>query len=331
MNRDIRLSVLGPGHIAQKVIAAAASLRGRGLTLRAVASRDPERARRFAGQFGFETFFGSYEELAADPGTDLVYIATPNTFHARHARLCLEAGKHVLCEKPFADNAADAGDVFGLARRLGLFCCEAMWMRFLPAHRRIRELVASGAIGEPRLLEASFAVPVSGKERLARPELGGGAILDLGVYPIAFALMQFGLDPVEVDGVCVPAATGVDDQSAFFLRWADGRLACLSCSMTGADGAWGRVCGTEGRIELPQLTRCEDARLVRHADGAEELLRFPFDCNGYEYELASAASAIRAGLREPPEMPADATLATLRVCDALRAKCAAAAAAVPRP
>ena len=326
MSGQTRFSILGPGHIAEKVATAAASLRGRGLTLRAVASRDQGRAEPFARRFGFERAFGSYEALAADPETDLVYVATPNTLHARHVQLCLQAGKHVICEKPFADNEHDAAAVFALARSLGLFCCEAMWMRFLPAHRRVRELVASGAIGEPRLLQASFAVPVSGKERLIRPELGGGALLDLGIYPVAFALMQFGLDFEETDGVSLPAPTGVDDQTSFSMRWADGRLASLSCSMTAADGAWGRVAGTTGRIELPQLTRCERIALVRHSDGSTETMDFPFDCNGYEYELASAASAVAAGLVEPPEMPHAATLAALRVCDALRARCAAAAA-----
>ena len=320
MEKTVGFSVLGAGRIAGKSVLAARYLAGRGaLRLRAVGARDAARAAAFASEHGFEKAFGSYAELLDDPDTELVYVATPNSLHAAHARACLLAGKHVLCEKPFATTRREAEEVFSLARERGLFCGEAMWTRFQPAWRAIPGLVAEGRIGEPRLVEASFAVPVSGKRRLADPALGGGALLDLGVYPLAFALAVFGENPVRVSGHAVVTPGGVDDQSSFSLRWQDGRFAALSCSMSAAGGARGRLVGTEGSIELPELVRCETLRIVRHPGEERETLRFPFPCNGYEYEFEAAAKAVRAGLLECAEAPQSATLAALGAMDELRA------------
>lgn len=318
--KPIRLSILGAGHIAGKTAAAAAYLAARGeIRLRAVAARDTARAAALATRFGFETSFGSYEELAADPETDLVYIATPNTLHAPHSRLCLEGGKHVLCEKPFTANAREAEEVLALARSCGLFCGEAMWLRFLPASAAIGEALRTGRIGEPRMIEAVFEVPISEKERIREPALGGGALLDLGVYPIAFALLHFGEDYADATGRATLLPTGVDDQSAFSLGWADGRIAALACSATAAGGAAGRIVGTEGAIDVPQLVRCEGFRISPFGGDEPEDFSHPFECNGYEYELRAAARAIADGLSECPEAPHSATLAALRAMDALRA------------
>ena len=316
----LRLSLLGAGHIAEKMATTAAYLAGRGeIRLRAVAARDAGRAAAFAARFGFETSFGSYEALADDPDTDLVYVATPNTLHLPHTLLCLERGRAVLCEKPFTANARDAERVFAFARSRGLFCGEAMWLRFLPASHAIDEVVRSGRIGEPRLIEADFAVPVAHKERIREPSLGGGALLDLGIYPIAFALMHFGTDYVDVTGRASLLPTGVDDQSAFSLGWADGRIAAGACSATAAGGASGRIVGTAGTIEVPQLTRCEGFHVVPFGGGKPEEVSLPFECNGYEYEVRAAARAVADGLLECPEAPHTATIAALRAMDALRA------------
>lgn len=316
----VRFSILGAGHIAGKTALAASFLASKGkISLRAVASREKTRAEEFAAKFGFEKSFGSYRELAEDPETDLVYIATPNTFHARHALLCLENGKHVLCEKPFTANEAEAQEVFAVARRHGLFCGEAMWMRFLPASRAIENAVRAGDIGQPRLIEADFAIPVSNKERIKDPALGGGALLDLGIYPLAFALQHFGTDWKTVSGVSTLLPSGVDDQSSFCLTWEDGRLAALAASATAARGASGRIAGSCATIEVPQLVRCEGFRIVPFAGGQAREFSFPFDCNGYEYEIAAAASAVENGLPECTEAPRQATLSALRAMDALRA------------
>ena len=320
MNAPLRFAILGAGHIAEKMAATAAHLAARGeIRLAAVAARDGARAAAFAARFGFERSYGSYEELAADPAVDLVYVATPNTLHAPHARLCLEHGKHVLCEKPFTANAAEAESVLALARERGLFCGEAIWTRFLPASAAIGEALRAGRIGTPRLIEASFAVPIAGKERIREPALGGGALLDLGVYPIAFALLHFGEDYADVTGRATLLPTGVDDQCAFSLGWADGRIAAATCSATAAGGACARIVGTAGSIVVPELVRCQGFRIVPFGGGTPEEVSLPFECNGYEYELRAAARAIAAGLPECPEAPRSATLAAMRAMDALRA------------
>ncbi|MBR1609117.1 MAG: Gfo/Idh/MocA family oxidoreductase [Kiritimatiellae bacterium] len=320
MAEAVGFSILGAGRIAGKTVLAAKHLAARGsLRLRAVGARDAARAAEFASANGFEKSFGSYEALLADPATELVYVATPNSLHAAHAKACLLAGKHVICEKPFATNEREAAEVFALARERGLFCGEAMWTRFQPSWRAIPGIVATGRIGEPRLVEASFAVPVANKARLVDPKLGGGALLDLGVYPVAFAIATFGENPVRVAGHAVVTPSGVDDQSAFSVEWEGGRFAALSCSMSAAGGARGRLVGTEGSIELPELVRCESLRIVRHPGIELETMPFPFACNGYEYEFEAAARAVRAGLPECAEAPQSATLAAMRVMDALRA------------
>ncbi len=320
MKDPVGFSVLGAGRIAGKTALAARHLAARGgLTLRAAGSRDAARAARFAGENGFAASFGSYDALLADGGTELVYVATPNALHAGHVRACLEAGKHVLCEKPFATTAREAEGLFAFAAERGLFCGEAMWTRFQPSWIALGELLRGGRIGEPRFVDASFAVSVAYKERLARPELGGGALLDLGVYPLALAVAVFGERPVRVSGSAVLAPTGVDDQSSFSLEWEGGRFAALSCSMSASGGARARVVGTEGFVDLPELVRCETLRVSRASGGEPETLSFPFACNGYEYELAAAARAVRAGRGECAECPHSATLAVLRAADALRA------------
>ena len=318
MNEPIRLAVLGAGHIAEKTATAAAFLRGEEIVPYAVASRDGARAAALAARFGFEKSYGSYREMLADPAVDLVYVATPNTLHAPHARQCLEAGKHVLCEKPFTANAREAEEVFALARSRGLFCGEAMWIRFLPASAAIGDALRSGRIGTPRLIEASFAVPIAHKARIRDPALGGGALLDLGVYPIAFALLHFGADYADVTGRATLLPTGVDDQAAFSLAWADGRIAAATCSATAAGGAGARIIGTTGFIEVPQLVRCEGFRIVPFGGGEAEEVSLPFACNGYEYELLAAARAVAEGRPECAEAPHAATLAAMRAMDALR-------------
>ena len=312
----LRIALLGAGHICEKMARTLDALRDEVVPY-AVGARDLDRARAFAERFGLEKAYGSYAELVADPAVDLVYIGTPNSHHFEHVRLCLEAGKHVLCEKPFTANAAQAEVLFTLAREKRLFLQEAIWTRFLPAMKQVREVIASGEIGRPRFLEAAFGVPIAQKERVIRPELGGGALLDLGIYPLVFALMLFGEDYAKLSGSAVLSPTGVDDQSAFTLEYADGRMASLTTSFSAFDGAWGRVSGTEGRIEIDVLVRCEGFRVVK-PDGSVREVRCPFEHTGYEYEVRACAAAIEAGRTECEEATSLSTLFTLHTMDTLR-------------
>lgn len=300
--------ILGAGHIAAKMARTLDFLRGE-IEPRAIASRDLARAESLRAATGFATAYGSYAEMLADPLIDVVYIATPNHLHREHSLACIEAGKHIVCEKPFALNRAEAEEVFAAAGKRGVFAMEALWTRFQPAVRLIRDSIASGEIGDVRFAEAAFGLAISDKERVARVDMGGGAILDLGIYPLNFVDMFLGIgDDASVSQVTTRLPTGADDQSAISLSWPDGRVASVLCSATAAMGAWGRISGTRGSIEIPALTRCESFRVRKIPSNEIREVLCPFDCNGYEYEIRAAVRAIADGRSETIEMPWDATL-----------------------
>ncbi|GAA3589196.1 Gfo/Idh/MocA family oxidoreductase [Klugiella xanthotipulae] len=248
MSRTIRWGVLAPGGIARIVVA---DLIAEGLVVHAVGSRDAERARAFAREFGIPATHGNYADLVADPDVDVVYIASPYPFHHEHALLALRAGKHILVEKPFALNAAQAAEVVEVARERSLLVVEAMWTRFLPHMARIREIIASGMIGDVHTLMADHTQALSAdpEHRINNLALGGGALLDLGVYPVSCAHDLFG-EPDTVQATAIFKETGADAQVATILGYQDGRIATsLSASDTrGPNRA--SILGTEGRIEI---------------------------------------------------------------------------------
>lgn len=313
----LRIGILGAGHIAAKMARTLNFLRGE-MEPYAIASRDLARAEALRAATGFSRAYGSYGEMLADPRVDVVYIATPNHLHREHSLACIAAGKHIVCEKPFALTEADAREVFNEAEKRGVFAMEALWTRFQPAARLIREAIASGEIGEVRFASAAFGLAISGKERIAKVEMGGGAMLDLGIYPLNFADMFMGIDEeCRVSSVSTSLPGGADDQSAVAISWPDGRLASVLCSATAAMGAWGRISGTRGSIEIPALTRCESFRVRKITSDEVREVHCPFDCNGYEYEMRAAAAAIAGGRRETSEMPWSATLRMARLLESL--------------
>ncbi len=318
MNDKLNFALLGAGHIAAKMARTLDFLRDE-VRPYAVASRDLARAEAIRSLSRFDRAYGSYAEMLADPTVDVVYVATPNSCHYQQMKDCLAAGKHVLCEKPFTLTVAEAEEVFALARSRGLFVMEALWTRFQPCVRRIREIIDSGEIGTPRFLQASFGLAISHKERVKSPALGGGALLDLGIYPLNFAAMHFGLaDISRVSSCATLSPEGVDDQSTITLEYADGRMASLTTSMTAAYGASGRIAGTRGFIDLPRLTTCQSFIVRQVPSDAERVVDVPFDFNGYEYEVRAVAAAIRAGRLECAEMPPSETIAITRLMENLR-------------
>lgn len=314
----LNIALLGAGHISGKMARTLVAMRDEGIVAPyAVASRDLAKAQAFAKEFGIAKAYGSYLDAVKDPAVDLVYVGTPNSHHYEHVRLCLEHGKHVLCEKPFTANAAQAESLIAFARERGLFLQEAIWLRFLPAIQRIREVVTSGEIGTPRFIEAAFSIPMLAKERIINPALGGGTLLDLGIYPLTFALYLFGENYEKLSGTAHLSASGVDEQETFTLTYADGRMATITSSYSALAGAFGRVSGTEGRIEVDPLVRCEGFRIIK-PDGTVQTETLPFDHTGYEYEVRAAAAAIAAGKLECDEAPQFSTLFTLHTMDTLR-------------
>jgi predicted dehydrogenase len=286
----------------------------------AVGSRTPERAEVFAARYGVPRAYGSWSQLAADPDIDVVYVATPHSAHHAAARLCLESGKAVLCEKPFTLDLATATDLVELARERGLFLMEAMWMRCNPAIRRLVDLVASGRVGEVRAVHADFGLAerLPPTHRLHARELGGGALLDLGVYPVTFAHLFLG-EPTHTAAWGTLTPGGVDDNTGMLFGYPSGALATLTCSLVTDTPRVASVSGTEGRIELARgFFRPET--LVLYGNDAVETIDVPYKGLGYVHEIVEVQRCLGLGLTESPLVPLADTLAVMRTLDAVRAQ-----------
>jgi predicted dehydrogenase len=308
----VRWAVLGPGRIAEKVAADFEHVVGGELV--AVGSRSLERAREFAERFALPRSYGSYEDLLADDAVDAVYVATPHTWHLAHGTAVLDAGKALLMEKSFTATLAGAEKLVAHAREREVFAMEAMWTRFQPAVVRLRELIAEGAIGEVRAVQADLGVQrtFDADDRLFSLELGGGALLDLGVYVVSFAQMLLGApERVETAGALLPQ-TGVDRAAALLLDHGDGRVATLQTAFHASPGS-ARVIGTAGWIDVPPRFHHPD-RLVLSRPGrdAEELL-LPPSSAGYSLEVDEVNRCLAAGATESAVMPLDDTLAVQEV------------------
>lgn len=274
MSDRLRWGILGPGGISRKL---AADLRVAGIDLHAVGSRSQATADAFATDFEVARAHGSYAALVDDPAVDVVYVGTPHPFHAEHALLALRAGKHVLVEKPFTLNAAQARAVVAEADARGLVVLEAMWTRFLPHMVRLRELIGSGALGEVRALTADHSqrLPADPTHRLQDPALGGGALLDLGIYPVSFAWDVFG-PPATITARSTPTPTGVDAQTTVVLTYGDGQQAVTHSALDVAGRNDAVVLGTQARVEIdptwyrPTTLRvvAPDGRVLETFDGA---------------------------------------------------------------
>ena len=321
MPEKIRWGILATGSIARKFAEGLLALDGAELV--AVGSRTAEGAARFADDFGVPHRHASYAELAADPDVDVVYVATPHAFHKASSLLCLEAGKAVLCEKPFAINAAEAEQVVACARRKGLFLMEAMWTRFLPAIEKVRDIVARQAIGQVRLLRADFCFRAGWdpQGRLLNPALGGGALLDVGIYTVSLASMVFGAQPSQTAALADIGETGVDEQSAIILAYDEGQLASLLCAVRTTTLHEAMIFGTDGIIRIHHPF-WHPTNLTIVATGQErEDLELPYPGNGYACEAAEVGRCLREGLLESPIMPLDETVAIMKTMDTIRAQC----------
>ncbi|BFV59133.1 Gfo/Idh/MocA family oxidoreductase [Kitasatospora sp. CMC57] len=319
-DRPIRWGVLATGGIAAAFTEDLLAVPG--AEVAAVASRSEASARAFADRFGIPRAYGSWAELAADPEVDVVYVATPHAAHLAATTLMLEAGKAVLCEKPFTLSAPQAEQLAATARARGSFLMEAMWMYLNPAVRRIVELVRDGAIGEVRAVHADFGFPAPADpaHRLWDPAAGGGALLDLGVYPVSFAHLLLG-EPEQVKAVATLTPEGVDEHTGMVLSHPGGALSLLSCSLVADYGQRASVHGTTGRIELP-ADFFHAGGFVLHQDGkpAEEYVIDRGPGNGLGLEATEVVRCLRAGLTESPLVPLDGTLAVMRTLDAVRSQ-----------
>lgn len=311
--------ILGTGDIAGLVAEDLASVTG--ARLAAVGSRDESRARDFAARHDAERSHGSYSALVADPSVDVVHVASPHPFHRDHTLLALEAGKAVLCEKPFALNAAEAREMVSAARSGGQFLMEAMWTRLLPAMEQVRAWLSSGRLGELRLLEADFGFRPERDpgSRLFDPALGGGALLDIGVYPVSLASMVMG--PVEeLRTLSHLGETGVDEQGAVLLSHGGPRHSLLSFTFLSESPTIATVAGTRGRMTLHRRWWSVERITLAPAGGDEETVARPFPGNGYQFQAAHVGDCLRSGRAESPVMPLDETLRVMETLDRIRAE-----------
>ena len=315
-----RIGIIGAGHIAEKM---AATINGMPeAEAYAVASRQYGKAAAFAGRFGFAKAFGSYEALVEDPAVDLVYVATPHSLHYDHVRLCLGHGKAVLCEKSFMANAREAEEVTRISEENNVFLAEAIWTRYMPFRKTLRDIVDSGAIGRPMMLSAHLGYPVADKERLVRPELGGGALLDLGVYAINFALMAVKDRKItEQSGLCVKNEYGADIRETMDMITEDGVAISLFADTETLSDRRGIIYGTKGRIEVDNVNNpgLVEVLLIDNRTfikTEEHVLNH--HSTGFEYELLEAVKAIGNGKTESESMPWKATLDVLSIMDSYR-------------
>jgi len=314
----VRWGILGTGAIAKQFV--------QGLRfvpeaeVFAVGSRSRASAQEFADKKGIPRRHASYDDLASDPDVDVVYIATPHPFHAENATLCLEAGKAVLCEKPFCVNAAEAERVVGLARKKRLFIMEGMWTRFFPLMEEVRRLVSEGAIGEVRMLNVDFGfrADLDPASRLFDPKLGGGALLDVGVYCVSFASMILGRPSGSV-GLSHLGETGVDEQASVVMEHEGGRLANLSIGIRTTTPQEATIMGTEGYIRIHTPWWRPTSMTISRPGTDEETVEAPVSGNGFGYEAAEVMRCLEAGKTESDVMPLDETLSVMRTMDGIRA------------
>lgn len=314
--KKIKVSILGAGRIAATMAETLAKMDD--VICYAVAARDLKRAQSFAEKHGFEKAYGSYEEMLQDDGTDLVYIATPHSHHYDHAMLCLYHNRNVLCEKAFTVNRRQAEEVFALAEQKGLLITEAVWTRYMPFVKTLQELLASGAIGKVCSLEACFGFELSWHDRLVNPELAGGALLDMGIYPLTLASIAFGDDVSQVTSRCIKSDRGVDAQDSIILEYADGKLATLTTSMLCNLRNSATIYGTKGHFILPSFWHAEEIQLFTDDADVPQIIPCPVEISGYEYEVRSCARAIAAGKTECEEMSHAETLYMMGLMDSLR-------------
>jgi predicted dehydrogenase len=317
----IRWGIIGTGGIAQ-TFAADLEHTDSG-TVAAVGSRRQETADAFGERFGVPRRYASYEALVEDPEVDVVYVATPHPMHYEDAKLALGTDKPVLVEKPFTMNAREAEELVLEAYQRQLFLMEAMWARFLPHIRELRRLLADGVLGDIVTIHADHAqwFAEDPAHRLFAPELGGGALLDLGIYPVSFASMVLG-PPDRVLALADPAFTGVDAQTSILLGYENGAHAVLNCTLRARGTTRAAIVGTEGRIEIEGSFYQPTSMSLIPRDGERRRLFDPPAQGGLRHEADEVARCLASGLIESPEMPVDETVAIMRTMDEVRTQAA---------
>lgn len=314
----MNVGIIGAGHIAEKAASTLAAMDD--MQCLAIGSRSLEKAQAFAARFDIPRAYGSYAQLLADKDIDLVYIAVPHSCHFDVTRDAIAAGKPCLVEKSFMMNAVEAAAILALAHEQGVFVAEAMWPRYMPVREIGRELLASGIIGQPKMVNAVIAYNVSDKERVLQPELGGGALLDLGVYVLNFVRMYFDSPIEKLNTTCIVSETGVDATEDITLVLADGTMASLQASAWCQGGNEAVIAGTTGYLVFDDLIHPTRISICRKRHIVERVVELPPQITGFEYQFRACRDAIAAGALEAPQMPHSEILYVMHLMDRLKAE-----------
>ena len=314
----MRVGIIGTGWIAEK-----AAITLNGLTeveASAIGSRSQETADAFAAKWNIPKAYGSYAELIADNEIDLVYVGTPHSHHFDVTKQALLAGKPCLVEKAFMANYRQAKEIIDLAHERKVFLAEAIWTRYQPVVQMVRDLISSGRIGEPRLVTATLGYSMGEKPRIMRPDLCGGALLDLGVYALNFVRMFFNADVMNIESQCVRSKTGMDLTNAFSLLLSNGVLCNLQSSASCVGDNIGVIAGTEGNLIIDNINNPQKITVNGPDRTYIETIHVPQQITGYEYQFLVCRNALLESLLEPREMPHEETLYIMQLMDDLRRK-----------
>lgn len=289
--------------------------------IKACSSKDLARAKKFAEEFQIDSFYDDYETMLNDPSIDVIYIGTTHNDHFKNVQLCLEYKKAVLCEKPFCVNAYQAKQLFKKARESQIFIMEAMWSRFLPALIDVFDIIHRGKIGEVRHVKADFGiqVPIDYNNRWFNKELAGGALLDLGIYPLFLSRMVHGSKPVKISSTARIGSTGVDEESHYFLEYPNSATSMLSSTFTMKMPHDATIYGSEGVLSITDFFHPHSYAVLSYK-GASEKIEKPHELPGYKYEAEEVIRCMQQGLLESPLMPHSLTIDMLELMDSLRSQ-----------
>jgi predicted dehydrogenase len=316
MKNTINWGILATGWIADKFANALKVVPN--AKILAVGSRNKEHAQKFAKDFDIPKFYGTYEELAADPDVDVIYVATPHPFHYENTIMCLNHNKAVLCEKPFGMDVGQVEKMISLAHQKNLFLMEAMWSRFIPAILKVKELIDNGILGEVIQLKSDFGMkfPYDVNGRLFNKALGGGSLLDIGIYPVFIALFLMGL-PDEIVSKAIIGKTDVDESMSIIFKYKNA-LANLACTAMANTPVETEVYGTKGRIKIHYMWFFATKISLTLNDGETQKMEFPHLRNGYEYEAIEVTNCLLKGEKESKIMSHEMSRQLIGLLDKIR-------------
>ena len=314
----MKVGIIGAGNIAKTLTKTMQQMKD--VEVYAISSRSKEKAEEFRREFSLFKDYGSYEELVNDEEVEMVYIATPHSHHYEHMKLCIEHKKAVLCEKAFTFNSEEAREIAELAREKQVYVAEAIWTRYMPSRKIIDEVISSGIVGKISMMTCNLAYDIDDKERIIRPELAGGALLDLGVYGLNFIVMHFGKNIERMDVSVVKTETGVDGKLNISLIYKDKFMAVSTHGIYGCSDKKGIFYGEKGYIVVNNINNPESIDVFDDKNELIKHISFPEKISGYEYQITETVNCIREGKLESSSMPLSESVYMMELMDEIKRK-----------